>query len=358
MPSSPAFVRSRWPALAFFFVVTGASAQAPGQMPPTQVETVKPRQQSIATVINAVGSLRAAEAVTMRPEVAGRIEAVMFEEGQRVEKGAVLFRLDAALARADVAEAEANAANSTRELKRADDLQAKKLIAPADADGKRATDNVNAAKLASSRTRLAKTDIRAPFSGVTGLRKVSAGEYVNIGDPLVDLVQLDPIKLDFSVPETQLGKVQTGQAIGVTLDAWPGQKFDGVVYALAPMVDASTRTLQLRAQLPNPDFRLKPGQFARVALETSRNAAALVIPEQALWPQGEQQNVYLIKDGKAELKPIKIGQRSAGLVEVVEGLSESDVVITAGQIKIGPGMPVQSVGGGVPPAAANASASH
>ena len=120
------------------------------------------------------------------------------------------------------------------------------------------------------------------------------------------------------------------------------------------MVDAATRTLQLRAQLPNPDGRLKPGQFARVALETGRNAAALTIPEQALWPQGEQQCVYLVKDGKAELKPIKIGQRSAGLVEVLEGLSDTDVVITAGQLKIGPGMPVQPVGGAAPGATAQA----
>ena len=334
------------PLVPFLLAAATAGAQAPGgQMPPTPVETVQPRQQSLATTLNAVGSLRAGEAVTVRPEVAGRIEAVLFDEGQRVDKGTVLFRLDAALARADLAEAEANAANSAREAQRAGELLAKKLVAPADADAKRASANVDAAKLASSRTRLAKTEIRAPFTGIAGLRKVSAGEYVNIGDALVDLVQLDPIKLDFSVPETQLGRVQTGQTIAVSLDAWPGQRFEGRVYAVAPQVDAATRTLALRAQLPNPDGRLKPGQFARVALETARNASALVIPEQALWPQGEQQCVYVVKDGKAELRPVKIGQREAGLVEIIEGLSESDVVISAGQLKIGPGTPVAPVGG-------------
>jgi len=334
------------PLVPFLLAAATAGAQAPGgQMPPTPVETVRPRQQSLATTLNAVGSLRAGEAVTVRPEVAGRIEAVLFDEGQRVDKGTVLFRLDAALARADLAEAEANAANSAREAQRAGELLAKKLVAPADADAKRASANVDAAKLASSRTRLAKTEIRAPFTGIAGLRKVSAGEYVNIGDALVDLVQLDPIKLDFSVPETQLGRVQTGQTIAVSLDAWPGQRFEGRVYAVAPQVDAATRTLALRAQLPNPDGRLKPGQFARVALETARNASALVIPEQALWPQGEQQCVYVVKDGKAELRPVKIGQREAGLVEITEGLSESDVVISAGQLKIGPGTPVAPVGG-------------
>lgn len=333
-----------------------AHAQGGGQMPPTQVEVAKPKQQSLATTLNAVGSLRAGEAVMVRPEVAGRIDAVLFAEGEKVDKGALLFRLDAALARADVAEAEATANNTSRELRRAEEMQTKKLIAPADADAKRAAANVDAAKLASSRTRLSKTEIRAPFAGVVGLRKVSAGEYVQSGDALVDLVQLDPIKLDFSVPETQLGKVQNGQAITVTLDAWPGQKFDGTVYAVAPLVDAATRTLQLRAQLSNSEGKLKPGQFARVALETGRNASALVIPEQALWPQGQQQNVYLVKDGKAELKPITIGQRSAGLVEVIDGLTVNDTVIIAGQLKIGPGMPVQPIeagsGGANSPAAA------
>jgi membrane fusion protein (multidrug efflux system) len=356
-PTSARQAKFRGTTLALLALAVFSQAHAQGgQMPPTQVEVAKPKQQSLATTLNAVGSMRAGEAITVRPEVPGRIDAVLFTEGEKVEKGTLLFRLDAALARADLAEAEATANNTSRELRRAEEMQTKKLIAPSDADAKRAAANVDAAKLASSRTRLAKTEIRAPFAGVVGLRKVSAGEYVASGDALVDLVQVDPIKLDFSIPETQLGKVQTGQAIAVTLDAWPGQKFVGSVYAVAPQVDAATRTLQLRAQLANPDGKLKPGQFARVALETGRNAAALVIPEQALWPQGQQQNVYLVKDGKAELKPITIGQRSAGLVEVIDGLSVNDTVIIAGQLKIGPGMPVQPIesgsGGGNAPAAA------
>ncbi len=340
-------------AMALLAAIPGRTQAPPGgQMPPTPVEVAHPRVQALADVLNTVGTLRAAEKVTVRPEVAGRIEAVLFEEGQKVEKGAVLFRLDPSLARADLAEAEANAANSTRELKRAEDLRQRKLIAPADADAKLAVAKVDEAKRASSRTRLDKTEIRAPFGGVAGLRQVSAGEYVTIGDALVDLVQLDPLKLDFGLPETQLGKVQEGAIVAVSVDAWPGQRFEGRVYAVDPQVDEATRTLRLRAQLPNSDGRLKPGQFARVALETGRRESALVIPEQALWPQGEQQFVYVVKDGKADLRPIRIGQRASGLVEVLDGLAPADSVIVAGQLKIGPGMPVQPLDGAAAPSPA------
>lgn len=325
--------------------ICAATVYAQGsQMPPTPVEVATPKLQPLASTLNTVGTLRAGEMVTIRPEVMGRIESVLFEEGQKIQRGTMLFQLDPSLARADVAEAQATAANTAREKKRAEELLARKLIAPADADGKRAASNVAEAKLASSRTRLDKTEIRAPFDGVAGLRKVSAGEYVNMGDALVDLVQLDPLKLDFSLPETQLDRVHEGQTVQVTLDAYPGEIFEGTVYAIAPQIDQATRTVMLRAQLANHENRLRPGQFARVALETSRKENALMILEQALWPQGEQQFVYVVKDGKAELKPIKIGQRTAGLVEVTEGLTPGETVITAGQIKIGPGMPVQPVG--------------
>lgn len=329
-------------------------AQGAFEMPPTQVEVTKPKQQPLADSIGAVGTLRAGEAITVKPEVAGRIEAVLFQEGQKVEKGAALFRLDASLARADLAENQANAANSQREARRADEMLARKLIAPADADTKKSQAKVDEAKLSSSRTRLDKTEIRAPFSGVAGLRKVSAGEYVDIGNPLVDLVQMDPLKLDFALPETQLGKIREGAKITITLDAYPKEQFEGTVYAVAPQVDQATRTVMLRAQLRNPDMRLRPGQFARVALETGRKDNALMIPEQALWPQGEQQNVYVVKDGKAELKPIKIGARTAGMVEVLEGLSVDDYVITAGQLKIEPGAKVAPAGGSSTPPAEKA----
>lgn len=333
---------------------TTAHTQGPpgGEMPPTMVEAARPRVESISETLAAVGTLRADEAVTIRPEVAGRVEAVLFEEGQKVAKGAPLFRLDPSLVQADVAEAEANAANSGREFKRAQDLSGRKLIAQVDVDTKRAQAKVDEARLASTRTRLGKTEIRAPFAGTAGLRRVSPGEYVNVGDALVDVVAVDTLKLDFSLPEVYLGRFHPGQKIAITVDAQGTRRFDGEVYAIAPQVDLATRSVTLRARAPNADGSLFPGQFAKVTLEVGSRDNALLVPEQALWPQGAKQQVYVIRDGKAELVEVKTGMRKPGFVEIVSGITADDVVISAGQMKIGPGAKVQTA----QPAAAAAQA--
>lgn len=343
-------------AVALSLSTTGHTQGPPGgEMPPTVVEAAKPKVESVSETLSAVGTLRADEAVVIRPELAGRIEAVLFDEGQKVAKGAPLFRLDASLVQADVAEAEANAANSGRELKRAQDLAGRKLIAPADVDSKRAQSKVDEAKLASSRTRLSKTEIRAPFAGVAGLRKVSPGEYVNIGDALVDVVATDTLKLDFSLPEVYLGRFREGQKVAITIDARrdlqdsrPNVFTEGEVYAVAPQVDLSTRSVTLRARVPNADGKLFPGQFARVSLVLGGRENALLVPEQALWPQGNKQNVYIIKDGKAQLVEVMTGLRKPGLVEIISGIGADDEVISAGQMKIGPGAPVQAQGAQAP----------
>ena len=331
----------------------GRGGPGGGQMPPTAVEASKPTVKSLADTFKTVGTLKAGEAVMLKPEVAGRIAAVLFEEGQAVAKGAPLFRIDQTLARADLAEAEANAANSTRELKRAEEMESRKLMAQTDIDTRRMQAKVDAAKLASSRARLDKTEIRAPFAGVVGLRKVSPGAYVEAGADLVDLVQLDPIKLDFSAPEAMGARVRAGQPVQVGVDSFPGEVFAGAVYAVAPQVELATRSIGMRASLPNPGLKLKPGQFAGIALELGRKAEAMVVPEQALWPQGDKQFVYVIKDGKADLKEVKIGQREPGMVEIVSGITPNDLVITAGQQKIGPGANVKAIDPKAKPAAAD-----
>ncbi|MEO8671557.1 MAG: efflux RND transporter periplasmic adaptor subunit [Tahibacter sp.] len=355
----PRSLLARFSALALCIALP-AGAQDPGaEMPPTQVEVAKPTIEALADTLTAVGSLRADEAVTIRPEVAGRIEAVLFEEGQKIVKGAALFRLDASLARADVTEAQANASNSDRELKRAQELVSRKLIAQADVDNKRAQSKVDEAKLSSSRTRLDKTDIRAPFAGTTGLRKVSAGEYVNVGDALVELVALDALKLDFSLPEVHLGKFQPGQAISLRVDAFGSRRFEGEVYAIAPQVDLATRSVTLRARVPNPDGVLRPGQFGNVELTIGSKPNALLVPEQALWPQGAKQYVYLVRDGKAALTEVTTGLRKPGFVEIVSGVGPNDTVVTAGQMKIGPGAKVQpKVAADAAKAPASAPAAH
>ncbi|HPF74684.1 MAG: efflux RND transporter periplasmic adaptor subunit [Lysobacteraceae bacterium] len=330
-------------------MASAVSAQGgPGGMPPTAVETAQVETVTLDQSVDVIGNLRANESVTIRPEIAGRIEKIQFDEGQQVKAGDPLFTLDAALIRADLNEANANLALSQRSFDRAEDLIDRKLIAQSDYDSARSKLSVDRAKQASARTRLDKSVIRAPFSGVVGLRQVSVGEYASVGQALVDVVSIDPIKLEFAVPEQYLSRVKVGQAVNVRADAFPGERFVGEVYAVAPQIDLTTRSLTVRARVPNADGKLRPGQFSSVSLVLDRIPDAMMIPEQSLWPLGDKQFVYRVVDGKAEQVEVRTGQRQPGMVQILSGLNAGDTVITAGQQKIGPGSPVNPL----PPKAA------
>ena len=317
----------------------GAAAPAAGGppgggMPPLPVEAVTLKPERIAGGLQTVGSLRADESVVMRPEVAGRIVRIHFQEGGRVAAGQALFTLDGSVAQASLNEAAANLENSRRAAARAGELSKDKLIAQSDYDKARATLGVDEARVASARTMLSKMTLRAPFSGQVGLREVSVGEFVNVGQDLVTLVRLDPIEVDFSVPENALAQLRDGQKLEVTVDAFPGETFGGQVVAIDPVIDANSRSAKLRAQIPNPDFRLRPGQFAQLQLDTGTGSAdALLVPEQALMQDGDTRFVYTIVGGKAKKAVIRTGLRVPGKVQVLEGLKAGDVVITAGQTK-------------------------
>lgn len=310
-----------------------AAGGPPGGMQlPVEAVTVQP--QALVAGLQTVGSLRADESVVVRPEVAGRISRIHFTEGGRVKAGQPLFTLDGSLAQASLNEANANLENSRRAAARAGELSKSQLIARSDYDQARASLGVDQARAASARTALSKMTLRAPFSGQVGLREVSVGEFVNVGQDLVTLVRLDPIEVDFSVPETALAQLRNGQKLGVTIDAYPDDTFAGEVVAIDPVVDPGSRSARLRAQIPNPDGRLKPGQFAKLQLDTGTdNAAALLVPEQALMQDGDTRFVYTVVDGKAKKTVIKTGARVPGMVHVLEGLKGGDVVITAGQGK-------------------------
>ena len=310
-----------------------AAGGPPGGMQ-LPVETVTVQPQALVAGLQTVGSLRADESVAVRPEVAGRISRIHFTEGGRVTAGQPLFTLDGSLAQASLNEANANLDNSRRAAARAGELSKSQLIARSDYDQARASLGVDQARAASARTALSKMTLRAPFSGQIGLREVSVGEFVNVGQDLVTLVRLDPIEVDFSVPETALAQLRNGQKLGVTIDAYPDDTFAGEVVAIDPVVDPGSRSARLRAQIPNPDGRLKPGQFAKLQLDTGTdNAAALLVPEQALMQDGDTRFVYTVVDGKAKKTVIKTGARVPGMVHVLEGLKGGDVVITAGQGK-------------------------
>lgn len=310
----------------------GPGGGPPGEMQ-IAVEAAALETRPLTSSIEATGTLRADESVTLRPEVAGSITRIGFEDGARVAKGQLLFALDPAIAGADLREAQAMSEVSRTALGRANKLGSRSLISQAEIDRLEADASVMNARAASARTRLAKTQIRAPFAGSIGLREVSVGEFVNVGQDLVTLVRLDPIEVDFSLPETRLAQVEVGQTIEIGFDAYRERRFAGEVVAIDPVIDPDSRSAKIRARIANPDGLLRPGLSARLRLEVGEERSALLLPEQALLQEGETRFVYTIVDGKAKKSVVETGLRLPGEVEIVSGLKAGDQVITAGQAK-------------------------
>ncbi len=321
------------------------------------VEVAQVATTSLPQIITAVGSLRSDESVTLRPEVAGRISAIHFQEGQRVAKGAPLVRLDAAVTDAELQQARANLVLAKSKFDRAVDLARQNFISGQAKDEAENNYKVAQAAVALVEAKLAKTEIKAPFAGIIGLRVVSVGDYVKEGADLVNLEAIDPLKVDFRVPETFLRQVQVGQSVEVALDALPGKSYDGRVLALNPLVDAAGRAIVIRAQVKNQDSALRPGMFARVRLITRAERDALMLPEEALVPQGTEQFVFRVVDGKAARVKVETGQRRDGKVEVVRGVDKGDVIVIAGQQRLRDGVPVRFAGAAPAPAGASPPAS-
>jgi membrane fusion protein, multidrug efflux system len=326
---------------------SGAQGAAKGGAPgagspaPITVEAMPVAQVPMPQSITAVGSVRSDESVTLRPEVTGRIAEIRFREGQQVTKGAVLVKLDDSVTKADAEQAKASLWLAKSKSDRAAELHQKGFVSAQAKDDAEGGLRVAQATLQSAEARLAKMEIRAPFSGVIGLRQVSVGDYVKDGQDMVNLEAIETLKVDFKVPETFLRQVQVGQTMQLTLDAVPGKTYEGRVLAINPLVDAAGRSIVIRAQIRNTNASLRPGMFARVRLITDEKVDSLVVPEQALVPQGEDQYVFKVVDDRAQRTRIEIGQRRDGRVEVLRGLAANDMVVTAGQLKIRDGTMVK-----------------
>jgi membrane fusion protein (multidrug efflux system) len=316
----------------------GSAAASAGA--PVAVEAVKVEVTAMPQTITAVGSLRSDESITVRPEVAGRISAILFQEGQRVAKGATLVRLDSSINQAEVQQSRANLKLAQSKYDRAVDLARSNFISGQAKDEAENNLRVAEAAVQLAEARLAKTEIKAPFSGIIGLRVLSVGDYVKEGADVVNLESIDPLKVDFRVPEVYFQQIRVGQTLRVQLDALADSSFEGKVFAVNPLVDAAGRAIVIRALVRNIDTSLRPGMFARVRLITRDENEALAVPEQAIVPQGSEQFVFRIADGRAQRVKIEVGQRRDGKVEVLRGLGENDMVVTAGHLKIRDGTPV------------------
>jgi membrane fusion protein (multidrug efflux system) len=333
----------KWLLIVIVSLWSLATAQPPNQAsgPPAIPVKIAPVKIGIVSdEITTIGTLRAEESVVIRSEIAGRVLSIHFAEGQQVSQGDDLVTLDPAEYQAQREESTVAVQLNQLNFDRLKDLYNKQLSSRQAYDEAQAKLEESRARQALDQVRLDKTVIRAPFDGVLGLRQISPGAYIQPGQDLVTLAKTDSVKLDFRVSERFLPQIHAGQPIKVTVDAYPNQTFTGKVYASEVSVDEETRTLLLRANLPNAGGELKPGMFARVALVLEERRHALLIPEQALVPQGKENLVFKVVDGKALSSPVKLGQRREGEVEILAGLGTKDQVVTDGQIKLRDGMAV------------------
>ncbi len=305
-----------------------------GVRPPATVEVQPVRAAMLASSLSAIGTLRANESLSVRPEVAGRVTAIGFREGAPVTAGQLLIQLDDAQARADLAQAVASRDLAASDLRRAAELLPQSLIARNEYERLQAQAAIQQAAVARAQALLRKTRILAPFSGVAGLRQFSPGELVQPGQALVTVVSLSPVKLDVPVPESQSSQIRTGQAVSAVIPALSGLVAEGRVLALEPGLDGDARALRARITLDNPGGRLQPGMTARVSFAVGRPRSALLVPDQAVVPQGGRQVVYVVRDDMATATPVIVGERQGGSAEVLSGLQAGDVVVVSGQNKL------------------------
>jgi len=294
-----------------------------------------------------VGSLVSNESVVIRPEVAGRVAEISFQEGARVTRGTPLIKLDDAVARANLAQAQANLAYSRTDSQRADELFRQGTGAAKTREQAVAKYQADDASVQLYKAQLDRMTLLAPFDGVVGLKLVSVGDMVTVGKDLVNLEQIDTLKLDFRVPEMYLPAVRVGQKLTLAVDAFDRRTFEGEVYAIDPLIDVNGRALKIRARIPNGDGTLRPGLFARVALTLTVVPDAMMIPEQAA-TQGRDTIVFTVADGKAKAVKVQLGERRGGEVRVVSGLKPDDHVVVAGQARLRDGVAVRVADPGAP----------
>ena len=316
---------------------------------PTSVRAVVLASQPMTDRITTVGTVLANEDVDIRTEISGRVESISFREGSRVRKNQVLVKIADAELRAQLARAESRLSNSESEAERQKQLFEQDLTSQREYDTAVNELNIAKAEAQLSRAQLAKTEIRAPFEGKVGLRYVSEGSYVSSATQIASIQDDTPVKLDFSVPERYAGRLKAGDVIRFTVQG-NSQVFEGSIYAIEPSIDSATRSMRVRATNPNTDGTLVPGAFADVEIVMGQRDT-VSIPAFALIPDIKGHRVFIYAGGKAESRVVAIGTRTDERVEIVEGVSPGDTLITSAILQLKPGAPVtvagiDSAGGG------------
>jgi membrane fusion protein (multidrug efflux system) len=290
--------------------------------------------------IEAVGTTQANESVEITSKASNTITAIRFQEGEEVQRGSVLVEMDDAQVRAALAEAEAALARSKSQYDRSRNLQSSKVLSVADLELVEATLKADEARVAAARARLDDTVIRASFKGRTGFRRVSVGSFVSPGSVITTLDDTSVIKLDFTVPETYLFVLSRGLPVTAAAAGLPDRIFEGVVTNMDSRIDPVTRSVIVRAEIPNPDGLLRQGMFMTVALQ-GEVTPTLLVPEEALVPERGHAYVFVVKDNVVERREVHTGKRRPGFVEIVDGVAEHERVVVDGTQNVRDGSVVQ-----------------
>lgn len=318
-------------------------AAPPNKKPPPTVEVQTVTRSTIAQDFLALATLKAAESVLLKPEVAGRVVAINFNEGQSVNKDQLLVQLDDDLLQAELSSQQANLSLTQAEYRRYQALFEQQQVSALDYERKKAELAQAKAALSLVQAKLRQRQIRAPFAGVLGLRQFSVGDVLQANQALVRLNSMRSLKADIKIPETNNVLVSLKQSVLLTLDAVPNLTLRGQVTAIEPSLDNTTRALVLRVSIPQGDARVRDGMTARARLLLpSKNT--LLIPEQALVAQKGQFVVFVVKDNIATAKKVSLGKREVGRVEITQGLQVGDVIVVSGQNKLNkPEVPIKPV---------------
>jgi membrane fusion protein (multidrug efflux system) len=310
---------------------------------PVKVLVSTAEVRSFPLSAEALGNARANEAIDVRAEITAAVTAIRFNEGQWVAKDTVLVELENAAQLAAVASAKAALVESSSQLKRSEELYRTNVVAASQLEQLKAKQEADQANVNAAQSRLVQTVIRAPFSGRLGLRRVSVGSIVDTDTVITTLDDTSIIKLDFEVPEVFLAQLEPGLTVTAYSAAWPEVQFQGEVISVDTRVNPVTRTISVRAILPNDDGQLRPGMFLTVSL-LREDVSALMIPEAAIVPERSKQFVYTLDGANVvSLREVQTGRRRPGEVEIISGLSAGDRVITEGTQKVRPGQTVNVV---------------
>ena len=316
---------------------TGAGG-GPARTP--AVEVAKVESMTLVDETQAVGSLRSRQGVMLRPEVGGRVKQIFFNDGQRVRKGQLMVQFDDQLPQAQLAQSRAELSIAEANHKRNQELVAQNFISQRSLDESAAALEVSRAKLSLAQATLQRLQVLAPFDGIAGLKQINVGDYLKDGADMVNVEDIDAVLLDFRLPERFQTKIRAGQKAQLTIDALPGRPFSAIIQAVDPLIEPNGRSVGVRGCIDNRQQQLRPGMFARVNAVFGSRENALVIPEEAIIPQGGRTFVVKIVPGdKPEVKvservAVKVGLRLPGKVEILEGLSAGDTVVTAGHQRL------------------------